>query len=72
MFYKTYPAREKPDLTATESVLFRKCKNKVKKVYLEENELILNIKKEAKNYDVVLILGAGDIYDIVKKKLFKK
>ena len=72
MFYKTYPAREKLDLTATESVLFRKCKNKVKKVYLEENELILNIKKEAKNYDVVLILGAGNIYDIVKKKLFKK
>ena len=72
IFYKTYPAREKLDITATESVLFKKCKNKFKKVFVDESELVLNIKKEAESFDVVLILGAGDIYDIAKKRLFKK
>lgn len=69
--FKTYPAREKHDEGGDEVALFNAIENNEKHCLSTKEELRLFLKHNAKYYDIVLILGAGDIYDIVKK-MFKE
>lgn len=69
IIFKTYPAREPYDFDGCETALFKKIKNKNKILALSESELLKNIVDFAHNYDAIIVLGAGDIYDIVKNGL---
>lgn len=66
VIYKTYAAREEYKFEGSETYLYGKIKHKNKQLCIDEKELINIVKSEAKNYDVVAILGAGDMYNIVK------
>ncbi len=70
-FFKTYPAREPYDEKGCEKVIFNGCKNLNKRVFYDENKLFSYLNHNAKNFDVILVLGAGDLYDIIKKMLTK-
>lgn len=71
IIYKTYSAREKYLKEGDESFLFKNINNKNKLLSKNEKSLYKLILKEYENYDAVLVLGAGDIYEIMKK-LVKK
>ena len=71
VIFKTYPAREEYSFVGSETNLFNNVKNKNKLLIMDENELIKHLKNETKNYDCVIVLGAGDVYNIVKNKLFE-
>lgn len=66
ILYKTYPAREevKDGLTETDLANQINCK-----VVLSEIEIISKIKKLSAKNKVILVLGAGDLYDIIYEKL---
>lgn len=68
--FPTYPAREKADIKGDEKALFKAISNQNKIALNTKEELRVFLKNNAKYYDIVLILGAGDIYDIVKN-MFK-
>ena len=70
-FFKTYPARENYDKDGSEKTLFEACLNKDKALFYDENELFSYLKKNVNKFDAVLVLGAGDLYDIMKKMLIK-
>ena len=71
IFYKTYPARESEKEGYPAKKLYENLKNKLDCLYFEdETELIKNIKQIARNFNVVLILGAGNI-NLIAKKLIK-
>ncbi len=70
--FKTYPAREKHDHEGDEIALYNAIKNREKYCLNTEEQLRIFLKNNAKYYDIALILGAGDIYDIVKKMLVEK
>ena len=67
VIFKTYPAREKYNLNGSETKLFENVDIKRKKLFMQEPDLIKYIKANACKFDLVLVLGAGDIYDIVKR-----
>jgi len=67
VIFKTYPAREKYNLNGSETKLFDNVDIKRKKLFMQEPDLIKYIKANACKFDLVLVLGAGDIYDIVKR-----
>lgn len=69
IIYKTYPAREEYMKEGSEEALFKSCQHKNKELVLEKEVLINMLKAECKNFDIVLVLGAGDIYKIVKNGL---
>lgn len=69
IIFKTYAAREEYVLEGSETELFKRVKHKNKQLILDENNLISEIKNRAQNFDCILILGAGDMYDIVKNNL---
>ena len=69
VLFKTYAAREKYDSNGSEVRLFQEVNIKRKKLFMRDLELIRYIKTKAKNFDLVLVLGAGDIYDIIKENL---
>jgi UDP-N-acetylmuramate--alanine ligase len=64
LIYKTFAAREYYDEAGSALTLSRaiKCSN-----YGDTEEDIKNFLKDVKTDDVVLFLGAGDIYYIAKK-----
>lgn len=66
IIYKTYPAREKEDASGNETALFKKVKLKNKLLALNRKDLIVLLEENVSDNDVVLILGAGDLYDIIK------
>lgn len=70
-FFKTYPAREPFDEEGSEKVIFNGCENPNKKLFYDIFELFAYLKQSAKNFDAILVLGAGDLYDIIKKMLIK-
>ena len=71
IFYKTYPARECEKEGYSAKKLYENLKDKLVCTYFEdETELIQNIKQIAKNFNVILILGAGDI-NLIAKKIIK-
>ena len=63
IIFKTYAARENYNPKGSETALFKEINKKNKALCLNLEELNLEIKKDVKNFDVVLILGAGDLYN---------
>ena len=72
IIYKTYPARESFDEEGDGKKLYKKIKNINKKVrYLSSIE---ELKKEISAFndvEEIYFVGAGDLYDVVRKKLFQ-
>jgi len=68
VIYKTYPAREKYIIGGSARELFNDIKLK-NKVYCDTGKVLRGELKTASNFDAVLVLGAGDIYDRVLKAL---
>ena len=62
--FKTYPAREKYISGGSAKELYKSIK-KSNKFYCETKKELKNILRRLKD-DIVLVLGAGDIYQIVK------
>lgn len=69
IIFKTYPAREPYLDCGSETALFCKVKNKNKELIMEEQELLERIKELSTNYKCIIVLGAGDVYDIVKNEI---
>ncbi len=69
IIYKTYSARENYDFYGSETILYGAVVNSNRVLCLEKVELIKKITEEIDNYDAVIVLGAGDIYGIVKNGL---
>lgn len=63
MIYKTYAAREYYDDAGSALTLSNKLK---RSQYADCVDDIVDFTKNCKDGDVVLVLGAGDIYDVVK------
>lgn len=67
----TYPAREKESDGITSKDLFlaiSKCNPDCDLYYLLSNEKIVNcVKSNAKLHDIILFIGAGDIYNLKEK-----
>jgi len=66
VIYKTYPARESYIVGGSAKELFNKIKHKNKRfvsTQKELNEIITN----DNNSNCILVLGAGDIYDVISK-----
>ena len=70
-FFKTYPAREPYDEKGCERIIFENCNNMIKKLFYKEQELFEYIKDNAIHFNAILVLGAGDLYNIIKKMLIK-
>ncbi len=68
VIYKTYPAREKYIIGGSARELYNDIKLK-NKTYCDTGKNLRAQLKTASKYDVVLVLGAGDIYDRVLKAL---
>lgn len=69
ILFKTYAARELPEAGLNETDLFRIVKNKNKNVVLDSRELINFVANQSVNYNAIIVLGAGDIYSIIKTGL---
>lgn len=71
--YKTYPARENPIDGGRAIDLLNNIKNlRGRKFYCYSKKCLERTLKEMdKTYDLILVLGAGDIYDICKKIIAK-
>ena len=69
VIYKTYKAREKYIRGGSAQELFRKVNLRIQNKYYCDTQkcLIRTIKSIDKSYDLILVLGAGDIYEIIKK-----
>lgn len=72
--YKTYPAREKHDIKGSGYTLYKELKRKIgPSAYYLKNEtelkgVVLSKKMENKT---ILVIGAGDVYEKIKKFLIK-
>ncbi len=67
--YKTYPAREKFDYQGSAYLLYKNVKKAKKNVYYarDKNKLLSVINAIKKGKKNVLIIGAGSLYDKIKK-----
>ncbi len=72
IIFKTYPAREKYDKKGSAKTLAEEVAKKgvCKCLYAHTTTQLFNLIKEEKSCKRILVLGAGDLYDIVKKKTF--
>ena len=71
ILYKTYPARESKNMGYDAEKLYQGIKNDNKVEYFDEKEKMINrIRNLSQNFDVILVLGAGDI-NIIAKKIIK-
>lgn len=68
--FKTYPAREKYMVGGSAKELFRSIRH-IHKVYLDNRKALKEYLYEADLNNCVLVLGAGDIYEIIKKIIKK-
>ncbi|MBR5192361.1 MAG: UDP-N-acetylmuramate--L-alanine ligase [Clostridia bacterium] len=68
---KTYSAREKEDFLGSSYTLYKNLLKKVKNLVYADNFSKLKeiIKSNAKNYERIIFLGAGDVYNFVEKIL---
>ncbi|MBQ9104117.1 MAG: UDP-N-acetylmuramate--L-alanine ligase [Clostridia bacterium] len=74
VLYKTYPARESYDYSGSESKLCLEVAKSSKyppTLCMTEKELFALLSKE-KNIKRAFILGAGDLYNIIKERLIEK
>ncbi len=69
VLFKTYAARELPTDGLSETDMFKFVKNRNKELVLTGANLLNIITQESANFDAVIVLGAGDIYNIVKNGL---
>ena len=72
IIYKTYPAREKFSAEGDGETLFKKIRDKIgdKASYADDTRaLFKELKRRGGAFDKILFLGAGDIYDIAKKRV---
>ena len=69
ILFKTYPAREKYDYEGSSEKLYNSliCSNK--KYFDDSIEMFEYINKKTHPNDVIIVLGAGDIYNIFKNKV---
>ena len=69
--YKTYPAREKKIVGGDAIDLYNNVKMGAKPKYYVSNKYALRrvVLENIKNVDCVLVLGAGNIYNIAKNML---
>ena len=75
IIYKTYPAREKYDVFGDAKTLYENLKRNFSGDCFyagTEKELVKNIKTLCKGYQKIAIIGAGDVYFVVKNIFFKK
>lgn len=72
--FKTYPARESYDNSGSAERLAKNLQNIGANCLYAKNEeqLFLNINSLVGKVDTILILGAGDVYEIVKGKIAQK
>lgn len=70
VLFKTYPAREKYIVGGSAKELFNSLKFR-NKSYCDTILELADELKNAEDYDVVLVLGAGDIYEKTKKAIKK-
>lgn len=61
--FKTYAAREPFNARGSETELYKKVKLKNKQLILNIDKLFYQIKTDSPNFDVILVLGAGDLYN---------
>ena len=69
IIYKTYAAREKFDEDGCAKALYDNLKNATAgecRYADDAEELKKRLDEQRKNYDTVLFLGAGDVYDVAK------
>lgn len=73
VLFKTYPAREKPINGGRASDILNNVKGLGNRKYYCYSKacLVRTLKEIDKTYDLILVLGAGDIYDIVKQIVAK-
>ena len=65
IIYKTYPARETFDVDGSAEKLCKAIGERA--VYFESSQDLQNyLNKNVSSENLLLILGAGDVYDIVK------
>lgn len=70
IIYKTYPAREKFDEKGSAYTLYKNLLGaKVNVSYADKKDELIQKIDALKNVDKVLVLGAGDIYEITKEIL---
>lgn len=67
--YKTFPAREEEIIGGRCIDLYNNIENGDKKYFDKLSDIISFIKSSIHNYDAVLIMGAGDLGEIIKKYL---
>jgi UDP-N-acetylmuramate--alanine ligase len=68
--YKTYSAREQFDPTASAEILSNNLKSQnIKTTYAEDYDKLeqILVKNSNGNFDRIIVLGAGDVYEDVKK-----
>lgn len=72
IIFKTYPAREKYDKKGSAKTLAEEISKAgvCKCLYAHTTTQLFDLIKEEKTSKRILVLGAGDLYDIVKKKTF--
>lgn len=63
VIYKTYAARENYNAKGSETALFKAVNKKNKVLCMSIEELKKEVKNNIENFDVVLVLGAGDLYN---------
>ena len=68
VLFATYPAREKLISGGTAMDLYSKINVKNKKYFDEITELFLFLEEKSNGFDCILVLGAGDLADILKRK----
>ena len=65
--YKTYPAREDMIKGGTAEDLFRAIRGNKKAYFDNLNSLVNFINHNKKNFDCILVLGAGDLAEVLKR-----
>ena len=66
--YKTYPAREKYMKGGSAIDLYRAITSNNKKYFTNEQQLMSYIEEDIYKFDCILILGAGDLAEKLKRK----
>ena len=68
VIYKTYPAREEYIERGSETYLYNHIKHRNKRLIMSSQNLIKYV-NNVTDADVIVVLGAGDVYSIVKDNI---
>ena len=68
VFLKTYSARERKIKKSRSYDIYNVVKNEIPSVYFSNKESSIDyLKTQTTKNDIILFVGAGDIYDLKKK-----